>query len=106
MSQSGEWRSKGVYDLNERNGLDDLSNEGRCGGSCPISWFFVYGRPIGSFLEIWILVGIGLVVAGPGARDGVMRIMMVQMVVDMTMSVSVFVCRMSVGMSATTGLKE
>lgn len=106
MSQRGERRSKGVHDLNERNGLDDLGNEGRCGGSYPIGRLFIYGGRIGSLLEIRALVGVWLVVAGPGARDGVMRIMMVQMVMAMTMCVSVFVCGMSVGMSATTGLKE
>lgn len=106
LSQRGERRSLGVHDLKERNGLDDLSNEGRCSGSCPIGRIFVCGGHVGPFLEIRVLVGVELVVAGPGARDGVMGILMVQMVMTMTVCVSVFVCRMSVDMSATTGLKE
>jgi hypothetical protein len=52
------------------------------------------------------LVGVERVTAGSGARDGIMGILMVQMVMAVAMRVSVFVCRMSVGMSATTGLKE
>lgn len=96
----------GVHDLNERNGLYNLGDEGRCGRSCFIGRLFVRGGHVGPFLEIRVLVGVELVTAGSGARDGIMGILMVQMVMAMAMCVSVFICRMSVGMSATTGLKE
>jgi hypothetical protein len=109
-SQRLKRRSEGIHDLNERNGLDNLSNERRCGRSYAISrlfvcGLFVYGGHTSSILEIRSLVGVGLVVAGSGARDGVMRILRMQMLA-VAMCVSMFVCGMSVGVRAATGLKE
>ena len=95
--------------MNERNGLNDPSNERGYAGGYSITERWVRDRHNSSILEIWSWGVIGLDVVRSRAGDGVVRILMMQMLavaVCVCVCVFKFVCGMSVSVRTATGLKE
>lgn len=92
--------------MNERNGLDDLGDE-RCVGSYLIGRLLAYDGHSSSIMDIRALGVVGLDVVRSRASDGVVRILMMQMlVVAVAVCVSKFVCGMSVSVRTAASLKE
>jgi hypothetical protein len=76
--------------LNERNGLDDPSDERCCAGSGHIGGLLVSDGHGSSVQQRRFLGAFGLDVVGSGASDGVMRILLMQVLV-VSVSVTKFV---------------